>query len=145
MKLKEDKLDIYNNSAIILNRQAPRVINTWIIILIATSIIFIFCLLIPFNIYKTYNGYIIIENNNTYINLVIDKTDFPINKNNKLYIKDMEYKYEIINIERDSVLLEVNIKDNINIKNNIVVVNILKEKTTILEIIKNKIKKGFGL
>lgn len=143
MKLKEDNIDIYNNSAIILNNKQSPFINSWIIILIVLCLLFIIISFIPFNIYKTYNGYVIIEDNKSYISLV--EYDFPINKNNKLYINKDNYKYKVINIEGSNVLLSVNLKDNIKINNNIVVVNILKDRTTLFKIIKNKIKKGFDL
>jgi len=139
MKLKEDNIDIYNNSAIILQTTKSPFINSWIIILIILSLLFIIISFIPFNIYNTYNGYII--DNYVYIN----EYDFPINKNNKLYINKDNYKYEVVTIEEESVILGVDIKDNIKINNNIVTVNILKDRTTLFKIIKNKIKKGFGV
>ena len=143
MKLKEDNIDIYNNSAIILNSKTPSIINYWVIILFILSLLFISIIFIPFNIYKSYTGYVIIKNNKSYISLTIN--DFPINKNNKLYIKNDKYRYKIISIEEDNVLLKLNLKDNIKINNNIVLVNVLKSRTTLFKIIKNKIKKGFGV
>ena len=144
MKLKEDNIDIYNNSAIILNKKTPNIIKSWIIILIILSLLFIFILFIPFNIYNSFNGYIIIENNESYIN-IIDETEIPINKKDKLYIKDKKYKYEVININNENILLKVNLEDNIKINNNFVVVNILKARTSLFKLIQIKIKKGFGV
>ena len=144
MKLREDNIDIYNNSAIILNRKTPNIIKSWIIILIILSLLFIAILFIPFNIYTSFNGYVMIENDISYIN-IIDETEFPIKKKDKLYIKDKKYKYEVINIDNSNILLKVNLEDNIKINNNIVVVNILKDRTSLFEIIRNKIKKGFDL
>ena len=43
------------------------------------------------------------------------------------------------------MLISIKLKDDVKINNNIVVVNILKNRTTLFKIIKNKIKKGFGL
>ena len=145
MKLKEDNIDIYNNSAIILNNKIPSFINSWIIILIIISLLFIVISFIPFNIYSTYSGVVIENDKEFYISLNLEKFDFPINKNNKLYIKDKNYKYEILNIEDNNVLISINLNDDIKINNNIVVVNVLKNRTTLFKIIKNKIKKGFGL
>lgn len=145
MKLKEDNIDIYNNSAIILNKKTPSFINSWITILVILLILFIIILFIPFNIYKTYNGYIILDNNNSYINLLIKKSDFPIKKNNILYIKDYGYKYKVVNIKDNNVLLKIDLKDDIKINNNLVVVNVLNNTTTLFKEIKNKIKKGLGL
>lgn len=145
MKLKEDNIDIYNNSAIILNNKIPSFINSWIIILIVLSSLFIVISLIPFNIYSTYNGIVIENDKKFYISLKLEKSDFPITKNNKLYIKDKNYKYEILSIEDNDVLISLKLKDDIKINNNIVVINILKNRTTLYKIIKNKIKKGFDL
>lgn len=145
MKLKEDNIDIYNNSAILLNNKTPSIIKSWIIILIILSLLFIVIMFIPFNIYKNYNGYVIIENNKSYINLIANEIDFPINKNNKLYIEEDNYKYEIINIENNNIVLSIKLKDDIKINNNIVTVNVLKERTTLFKMIRKKIKKGFDL
>ena len=145
MKLKEDNIDIYNNSAIILNNKIPSFINSWIIILIILYLLFIGISFIPFNIYSTYNGFVIESNEESYISLNLEKSDFPINKNNKLYIKDKNYKYKILSIEDNNILISLKLKDDIKINNNIVVVNILKNRTTLYKIIKNKIKKGFDL
>lgn len=145
MKLKEDNIDIYNNSAIILNKKTSPFINSYIIILIILSLLFIITLFIPFNIYKSYNGYVIIEDDKSYISLIVDKSDFPVSKNNKLYIRKDSYKYKIVNIEDNNILLNIKLKDNIKINNNIVVVNVLKDRTMLFKIMKNKIEKGFGL
>lgn len=145
MKLKEDNIDIYNNSAIILSNKTPNFINSWIIILVILSLLFIVISFIPFNIYSTYNGFVIHDDKEYYISLNLEKSDFPISKNNKLYIKDKNYKYEILSIKDDNVIIGINLKDDIKINNNIVVVNILKNRTTLFKIIKNKMKKGFDL
>jgi hypothetical protein len=145
MKLKEDNIDIYNNSAVILNNKNPSLIKYWITILIILYLLFLVLLFIPFNIYSNYIGHVILKENESYISITLDKSDFPINKNNKLYIKDKSYKYNVIHIEDNSVLINIKLDENIRINNNMLVVNILKNRTTIFKIIKNKIKKGFDL
>lgn len=140
-----DKIDIYNDSAIILERKTPKSIISWITILILVLIVFIIFSFIPFNIYKNYSGYINIDNKNTYLIINFKKSDFPIGKNNILYIHNKYYKYKIINIKDNTVTLDVKLDDNLKIENNIVLINILKEKTTLYKIIKNEIKKGFGI
>ena len=145
MYVKMDKLDIYNNSAIILDKKTPKKIISWITILIILTILFIIFSLIPFNIYKPLIGYVDINNDNSYIVLDIDYSDFPVSNKNKLYIKNKKYDYEIILIEKDKLILDINLEDNLKIQNNIVTVNILKNRTTLFKIIKNKIKKGFGV
>jgi hypothetical protein len=144
MKLKEDNIDIYNNSAVILNDKTPDFINAWLIILVILCLLFIEILFIPFNMYSAYNGHIIESDKESYISLNLEKSDFPISKNNKLYIKDKSYRYKILGIEGNNILISIKL-DDIKINNNIVVVNILKNRTTLYKMIKNKMKKGFGL
>ena len=143
--LREDNIDIYNNSSIILNKKTPSLIKSWIIILTLLSILFITILFIPYNRYITYNGYVILKNNNSYISLNINKNDFPIKNKNKLYIENDEYKYKIISIEKNNLILSIYLKDNIKINNNLVTLHILKDTTTLFKKIKTRIKKGFGL
>lgn len=140
-----DNIDIYNNSAIILNRKAPKSIISWITILILLLILLTIFLFVPFNVYKTYSGYVSIDNDYSYLNLFVNISDFPINKSNNLYIKNDKYKYEIISINEGELKLKVNLEDKIRFENNIVIVNILKDRTTVFKMLKNKIKKGFGL
>ena len=59
MKLKEDNIDIYNSSAIILESKVPSFIKYWIIILVILCILFITISFIPFNIYNAYTGIVI--------------------------------------------------------------------------------------
>lgn len=147
MNVGMDKIDIYNNSAIILNKKTPKKIISWITILIILLIIFIIFSFVPFSIYKPCFGYVDIKDNNSYLVLTLSVSDFPINKDNKLYIKSKSYDYEVININIDDgeVILKVDLDDNLKISNNMISVNFLKDRTTIFNIIKNKIKKGFEL
>ena len=141
----EDKLDIYNDSAIILEKKTPKKIISWITILFILLCLFVVFSIIPFNIYKPFIGKVNVTNNKSYIVLKINQRDFPITLDNKLYIKNKEYNYQVVSIEEDVVLLNVNLDDDLKIQNNILNVNILKDRTTIFKIIKNKIKKGFDV
>ena len=145
MCVKMDKMDIYNNSAIILDRKTPKKIISWITILIILTILFIIFTFIPFNVYKPIIGSVNITNNSSYLILNINGSDFPINKNNELYIKNKKYDYEVVKIEEDKLILNINLDNNLKIQNNMITVNILKNRTTLFNIIKNKIKKGFGV
>ena len=115
MTLKEDNIDIYNNSAIILNNKTPNFIINWIIILILLSLLICIILFIPFNIYKQFNGYIILKDNNSYINLIVNKNDFPLYKNKKLFIEKEKYKYKIISIDDNNTIIKINLKEDIKI------------------------------
>ncbi|MBQ9071666.1 MAG: hypothetical protein IJY25_00715 [Bacilli bacterium] len=142
---KMDDINIYNDSAIILNRKTPRSIISWITILIILLIILIILFCIPFNIYKNFSSYLTLEDSNSYIVILASESDFPIYKNKKLYIQRDCYNYDIVGIKDNQVILKVDLKDNIKINNNTFRVNILSNRTTVFEILKNKIKKGFGL
>lgn len=141
----EDNLDIYNDSAIILEKKTPKKIISWITILIILTILFVVFSFIPFNIYKPLFGYVDITNNSSYLILDFDKSDFPFNKNNELYIKSKKYDYKVVRIEENKLTLNVNLDNNLKVQNNIVTANVLKNRTTLFNIIKNKIKKGFGV
>lgn len=145
MYTKMDKIDIYNDSAIILEKKTPKKIISWITILIILTLIFLFLSFLPFNLYKTKVGYVNIVDNNSYIVLPIDESDFPVHKNKKLFIKNKKYNYKIMKLESDKLILKINLDNNLKIQNNIVKINILKDRTTLFKIIKNKIKKGFEI
>lgn len=140
-----DKLDIYNDSAIILESKIPKKIISWITILIVLTLLFICFSFVPFNKYKKLKGYINIVEDTSFIILKINKSDFPIDNNNQLYIKDKKYNYKIVNILEDKLIVKSNLDKNLKIQNNIVEVNLLKNRTTLYKIIKEKIKKGLGI
>ena len=140
-----DKIDIYNNSAIILDEKTPKNIVSWITILIILFVLFIVFSFIPFNVYKPYIGYIDIKNDDSYFISKLEYSDFPVIKNKKLYIKGKNYKYEIISIEQNNLILKIDLDDNLKIQNNILTISILKNRTSLFEIIGKKLKKGFGL
>ena len=145
MYVKMDNIDIYNNSAIILKRKQPKSIISWITILFILLVLLIIFFSIPFNTYKSYMGYVIIEDGSSYLNIDITLSDFPINMNNKLYIKSDKYDYEIITIDKDNIILKIDLKEELKVSDNIVPVNVLSSRTTVFKILKNKIKKGFSL
>lgn len=140
-----DNIDIYNNSAKIFERKTPKSVISWITILIILFVLFIIISFIPFNIYKNYIGKIIDNKIPSNIQINVNKSDFPIRKDRILYIEDIKYNYKIKHIYSDKVIIELKIDDSINIKDNLLQLNILYDKTTLGRIIINKIKKGFGL
>ena len=140
-----DKLDIYNDSAIILEKNTPKKIVSWITILVILLILFVVFSMVPFNIYKPFIGKVNITNNKTLVGLDLSNSGFPVNQYNKLYIKNKEYNYRIVSIEDNILYVDINLDESLKIQNNIVNVNILKDRTTIFKIIKDKIKKGFDV
>ena len=83
MCVKMDNLDIYNDSAIILEKKTPKKIISWITILIILTLLFVLFSFLPFNIYKPLVGYVDIVDNSSYLILNLDDSDFPINKSNE--------------------------------------------------------------
>ena len=143
--IERDKLDIYNNSAIILDTRTPMRIISWVTILIILFLIFIAFSFIPFNIYKTYYAKTYGSNDEVYFLIKLEYSDFPISESNKLYIKGKEYNYKILRLEENSIVLDIDIDESFKINNNIFLINILSDRTTLFKIICNKIKKGFGI
>ena len=143
MRENVDKLDIYNNSAIILEKKTPNFILSWITILIISTILFVIFSFIPFNIYKPYVGYINIENDTLFVKSKVESSDFPVIKGKKLYIKGVRYNYEVVSIEDDILTIKLE-DDNLKIQNNIIMFNILKNRTTLFKIIIAKLKERIG-
>lgn len=128
----------------LLSRKVPKSIISWITILIIIFILTLIFINIPFNTYKSFNGYIFKYKKDFYIEVLVNKSDFPINKKDTLYIKDKKYNYKVINIDKKKCILDLKLDDSIKVENNIVRVNIKREKITVFKILKNKIEKGFG-
>ena len=68
----EDNLDIYNDSAIILNKKTPKKIISWITIMIILTLLFVVFSFIPFNIYKPLVGYVDIIDDSSFLILNIN-------------------------------------------------------------------------
>ena len=128
---KMDNINIYNDSAIILSKKTPKSIISWLTILIILLIVLIILFCVPFNIYKNFGSYVTLEDNNSYLIITANESDFPVYKNKKLYIERDRYNYDIVRIKDNQVILKVDIKDNIKINNNTFRVNILSNRTTV--------------
>lgn len=137
-----NKIDIYDDSSLILERKNPKCVISWITILILLTISLMIIFSIKFNIYKSYNAYVVIEDK-TYLVILLNESDFPIDKSDKLYIKRILYDYKIVDISDNKMVIELSLSDDISINNNQVVVNILRNRTTIFEIINNKLREEF--
>ncbi|MBQ2946483.1 MAG: hypothetical protein IJE04_01345 [Bacilli bacterium] len=140
-----DKLDVYNDSSIILEKKIHKKIISWVTILVILLVLLVVFSMVPFNIYKPVIGKVNITDNKTFLELDLNYSGFPVNRYNKLYIRNKEYNYKIVSIEDNILLLDINLDESLKIQNNIVNVNVLKNRTTIFKIIRNKIKKGFGV
>ena len=148
-----DSIDIFNDSAKIIDDTTPRKIISWITILFILMFLTFIIFLIPFNIYKNYFGIVVVDEEASYVYInyaeyaeyaEYTESDFPFDKSNYLYIDGVKYKYDV-NIDMDNIILKVELDDGININNNLVNISLLKCRTTVFDIIRAKIKKGFGL
>ena len=130
-------IDVFNNSATVLNNKVPNKIISWITVLIILLILFILFSFISFNIYKTSLGYV----EGGYVKIY--NYDSTIDLKDKLYIKDKKYDYSIISINNEEVTLNIELDKSLNIEGNILVINFLRYRTNIFNIIKNKWKDVF--
>lgn len=138
----EKSIDIYTNSSIILERRMPNKIISWIVILILFFIFLLVISFIPINIFRTYSGYVTLENDNQYINFVMDSDDL-IDKKGTLYIKNKSIKYEFDSIKENIITVLIDSKYLLE-PNKLIKINLLCDRTTLLKLIRNKILKGFG-
>lgn len=138
----EKSIDIYTNSSIILERRMPNKIISWIVILILFLIFLLVISFIPINIFRTYSGYVTLENNNQYINFVMGSDDL-IDKKGTLYIKNKSIKYEFDSIKENMITVLIDSKYLLE-PNKLIKINLLCDRTTLLKLIRNKILKGFG-
>ncbi len=138
----EKSIDIYTNSSIILERRMPNKIISWIVILILFLIFLLVISFIPINIFRTYSGYVTLENNNQYINFVMGSDDL-IDKKGTLYIKNKSIKYEFDSIKENMIIVLIDSKYLLE-PNKLIKINLLCDRTTLLKLIRNKILKGFG-
>ena len=138
----EKSIDIYTNSSIILERRMPNKIISWIVILILFLIFLLVISFIPVNIFRTYSGYVTLENNNQYINFVMGSDDL-IDKKGTLYIKNKSIKYEFDSIKENMIIVLIDSKYLLE-PNKLIKINLLCDRTTLLKLIRNKILKGFG-
>ena len=142
------------NNYLIMNRKTSPIIKVYIII----SLVFIFtALLISQLNYKKYYksiGQVLKEENIYYLSLYLYPHKLNIiKKNNKLIIDDYEYNYSIEKIENEyfiandynsylKVDLNINLKEEDKIVNNVLEVKILESNQKIFYYIKNYLKKG---
>lgn len=131
--------NIYDNTTFILKYETPKIVKSWLLVLkifLGLSIVFMF---IPYNTYQSYIGYVVVENNQSFI--LLDKK-IKLNKN--LYIHDKKYEYEILDTY-DYVKIKIDLEEELKINSLYLNINIRSDRKTLFEVFKNKIKKGLGL
>ena len=131
--------NLYDNTTFILKYETPKIVKSWLLVLkifLGLSIVFMF---IPYNTYQSYIGYVVVENNQSFI--LLDKK-IKLNKN--LYIHDKKYEYEILDTY-DYVKIKIDLEEELKINSLYLNINIRSDRKTLFEVFKNKIKKGLGL
>lgn len=128
-----------DNREFILKYKLPKIVNSWILVLKIISILFIIFMFIPYNTYQNYIGYVELKNNNSYILL---NKNTPLNKN--LYIKGKKYEYKIEE-NTDYIRIKLDLDDSLRINSLYLNVSIKSDRKTLFKVLKDKIKKGFGL
>lgn len=140
-----DKIDIFKNSKMKIMYSSPSRIISWITIVLVIIVSF-FIISISYR-YNTYIEVISYVNINEKYNIrgIIEKKDMPIKKNYKLYIEGKRYEYEIVDIKEYDNYYELFIKckvdKNLLINNNLVTLNFIKNKTTLMNEIIKKLRK----
>lgn len=151
-----NNLDIFNDTAIIMERKIPPKIISWITIMIL-SLITLLCisLFYNYNKYLYYFGTVIVDSENYYIKLYIEKDKIPNFSNNELIVNEVKTKYQIMNISENYYLTELKkevyevqirclLDDEVVINNNLVELRFKVPKTTMMQEIIKKIKKELG-
>lgn len=140
-----DKIDVFKNSKMKIMYSSPSRIISWITIVLIIIVSF-FIISISYR-YNTYIEVISYVNINEKYNIrgIIEKKDMPIKKNYKLYIEGKRYEYEIVDIKEYDNYYELFIKckvdKNLLINNNLVTLNFIKNKTTLMNEIIKKLRK----
>jgi len=146
------RIDIVNNFPYIINRKTSQSIIIWIMLLLLFFLIF---LIIAFNYkysnYETYLGYVIKNESEYNIVLYVEKNKINSLYNCKLLIEKEAFNFKIKSISKDyyiisntnyyEVILDINLKENWKIENNILNITLEKPKTTIYK----QIKKGIEM
>lgn len=124
----------------------------WIIVLIIMIIFIIISTMFKYNKYLYYRG-VVVKEEEYFLKIYVDEKDINKIIVNELIIDDKNYKYKIKKISESyfigedskkykEILLDVNIKDDMKIINNIIDIRFKLEKTTIMKEIINVVKRS---
>ena len=133
-----NNINIFENKEIIMLRRVPKKIISYKNILIISTILFLIIGHIKYKKYITYYAKVV-DNN-----LILEDFMLP-NFDNNLYFKDKKYKYEIVKVDNNDnyFVIKTNIQKEFLVENNILVIRMVKEETTILKEIKKIIWKDW--
>ena len=145
-------IDIFNNFSYILNNKKSKIIIVWIIFLFIILILFLIIgFKYKYNKYDTYLGHVEKIDENYFVVLYVLKEKINSINSSRLLIDKEEYNFEIKQISNDyynlnnnlylQIVLNLEMKEEWLIENNIINLVFENEATTIFE----EIKKGFNL
>lgn len=131
-------INIFENKDIIMLRRVPKKIYSFKTILILFAVLFLIIGNIEYKKYVTYYAKVIKGN------LVLETSMLP-NYDTNLYFKDKKYKFEILDIDNNDsyFMLKVNIEKEFLVENNILIIRLVKDETTIIKEIKKMIWKDW--
>ena len=140
-----DKISIYDNSKIILEKTCPKIIIIWIFSTITLiALLFTFSCLYKYNKIISLEGIIIKEGNDYYVQTFCENIT-KINQTNQVLINDSNYKYKIISSYYNNKYYKINLKieleDYYLVENNILDLQFKQPKTTLLNEILKYLKK----
>lgn len=141
-----ENINTFKYSKMRMMNEQPSKIISWLTILIILLFIFILIsFFYHFDVYSTVIGYVDI-NDEYNLRIIIDKKMFPIKKDYELYINNKKYSYKIVDIKEEQqyyqILINCDLESELLINNNIITINLKKGKTTLINELKNQIKKG---
>ena len=148
-----DSIDVFYNSEIILKRKTLKIKYYTIFMFLFIGILLLFIVFFKYTPYINLKAILKVENDSYYLKTFIQEENFNYINQSFLIINDKSYKYKIKNINEGYILdekynkyydveLEVKLNSSLIINNNIIDINLKKNKTTILNQIIKKIKKG---
>lgn len=139
-----------NNSREILCRKTPLCIVNFTTVLILSLIVLIIISNFSYNKYLQIYGYVVLDNNDYYINTYLSKTDIANLQKFKLYLDNKKTNFKVIKISNEQyyidnksyylVSLKINLDKSQIIQNNIINLMFKIRKTTLKKEIFIKIK-----
>lgn len=148
-----DKIDVFDNSAVIMMRKSPPKIISWITIITISLIAFlIVSIFYKYNRYTNYIGTIVKEDEQYYVKLFIEENKIITFSDSKLLINSKVVEYQIETIsknyylnEHSEKMYEVSLRcvlpQNLIIANNLVQLRFESLKTTIMHNVIENIKR----
>lgn len=152
MFVNYSSIDIFNNREVLYKNNSNNKVISWITIVILGSVVLLsISLFYKFKLYSIYNGKVIKNEKDNYIELNVDDSFFKYKNRNYYIINEKKYRCHINEIADSyyisekkyySVKINCDISKDININNSIVEIKVDEGKVTLFEVFVKKIKKG---